>query len=333
MSQDNGVAIVFHTRRYPSRDNQYSVDFHKNLKEMIAWSDDKVNTLAFSEHHATADGFMNSPLAFAAFAAGCSSRVGMAISALLLPLHDPLMVAEQLTAIDLLSGGRLRTTLGLGYRVEEFGALGINWETRGKIFTEKTEILLRLLEGEMVSCRGQDVKLTHLPHSDIRNILYMGGNSLAAARRAAKFKLHYAAAIKDDPVEDIYREECAKQGFAGITLSRESIAFCLISKNPDETWERYGSHLLYDAMCYGSWSHESRISAVESDAKSIRELREAGVYQVLTPEQAIQHFKDNEGMALNPLAGGLPLDIGWETLRLYESEVLPHIDISYDLLP
>ncbi len=70
---------------------------------------------------------------------------------------------------------------------------------------------------------------------------------------------------------------------------------------------------------------------LESDADSIRALRESSAYQVLTPQQALDQVGSEGFLILAPLTGGLPADVGWETLRLYESEVLPEITLSSGL--
>jgi len=64
--------------------------------------------------------------------------------ALLLPLHDPLRVAEDIAVLDLASGGRLSPViLGLGYRPEEYAMFAKDWSNRGKLFDECVDALLK----------------------------------------------------------------------------------------------------------------------------------------------------------------------------------------------
>ena len=75
----------------------------------------------------------------------CCSRNLAAVSALLIPLHDPLRIAEDIAVLDLLSGGRLSVIGGIGYRPEEYAAHGKDWKNRGKLMDECVDTLLKTL--------------------------------------------------------------------------------------------------------------------------------------------------------------------------------------------
>jgi hypothetical protein len=64
---------------------------------------------------------------------------------------------------------------------------------------------------------------------------------------------------------------------------------------------------------------------VHSHASTVDELRAEGLYQVLTPEQAIERGTSKGSINLHPLVGGMPIDAGWESLRLYCEQVLPKV--------
>ena len=112
--------------------------------EMCAWADEKgFLTVALSEHHGVEDGFMSSPLTMAGMVVGRTRKVLVSISALLVPLYDPLRLAEDLATLDLGSGGRVAVTAGLGYRPSEYAALDKEFSERGKIMDECLEVLLK----------------------------------------------------------------------------------------------------------------------------------------------------------------------------------------------
>lgn len=87
--------------------------------------------LALSEHHASDDGYLPSPLTVAAAMAARTERISISIAALLVNLYDPIRLAEDIAVLDHLSAGRISYTLGLGYRPEEYAALRRPWATRG----------------------------------------------------------------------------------------------------------------------------------------------------------------------------------------------------------
>mgnify|MGYP001161179584 CR=1 FL=1 len=84
-------------------------------------------------------------------AIGCAiavktKKVRIGTSVLLLPLHDPVRVAEDAATLDVISGGRLELGLGVGYKVEELKAWGIEPKSRGRRMEEGIEIIQRLVD-------------------------------------------------------------------------------------------------------------------------------------------------------------------------------------------
>ena len=98
--------LQFDLRRGPACPDSQQSRYQAAL-EMVKWADQSgISVVGFSEHHNTEDGFLSSPLLMAAAAAQITTRVSLSVSALLLPLHDPIRVAEDIAVLDLISGGR-----------------------------------------------------------------------------------------------------------------------------------------------------------------------------------------------------------------------------------
>ena len=87
--------------------------------EALGWDD-----VWLSEHHFIEDGYTPSMLPIAAAIAARTSRIHIGTSVLLLPLHDPIRVAEDAATIDILSDGRLELGVAIGYRRAEFTGFG-----------------------------------------------------------------------------------------------------------------------------------------------------------------------------------------------------------------
>lgn len=325
------VALTFSMRRPPKPDAPSSETLFREMLSMIAWSDDKTTGVCFGEHHVSGDGFTTSPLVLSAAALAATRQAHVGIMALLLPLHDPVRVAEQICNLDLLGGGRHRTILGLGYRPPEYQVFGVDWKARGRVFDECTRVVLALLRGESLDVRGVETRLDHLPASPVDRIVLMGGNSVRAARRAAEHRLGFIPAIGDPEIERVYREGCARTGYDGYYEVPNVGGYTLLSRDPDRTWAEIGDELLFDAMSYQNIAHTSRTTMVESDATSIQALRESGTYQVVTPEELLEQIEAGMDITLAPLVGGSSPEIGWETLELYASDVLPKIELSRGL--
>jgi Luciferase-like monooxygenase len=88
--------------------------------EQCAWAEDHgFAMVTLSEHHGSDDGYCPSPLVMAAAVAGRTRELRLLIAALVLPLYDPIRLAEDLAVLDLVSGGRIDLVVRAGYRPEE----------------------------------------------------------------------------------------------------------------------------------------------------------------------------------------------------------------------
>ena len=318
------TVLQFDMRRSPECPDSQEARYQGCL-EMVKWADKAgVSVVGFSEHHNTEDGFLSSPMMLAMAAAQATSSIRLSVSALLLPLHDPIRIAEDVAVLDLLSQGRFMAVAGLGYRESEYRTLGVDWARRGSIMDEKIGVLLQAWKGEYFSHNGMQTKLNPVPKRQARALLCIGGNSVAAARRAARFGLFFAPAIDDPALERAYNAACDIHGFqqGGVIFPREP-SLTLVSDDPDRDWAHYGKYLLYDAQAYGQWRHPTRRAYAESSAIDISGLRKEGKYCFLTPGQAVERVRQKGSINLSPLCGGMPLNVAWKSLELYSSKVMP----------
>jgi len=95
------------------------------------------------------------PLDSLTFVAGQTSRVGLGVSVLNLPWYNPALLARRLTTIDVLTKGRLRVGLGIGWSPEEYKAVGSAWNVRGKRFAEALQALKTIWTTDPVEFHGE----------------------------------------------------------------------------------------------------------------------------------------------------------------------------------
>jgi alkanesulfonate monooxygenase SsuD/methylene tetrahydromethanopterin reductase-like flavin-dependent oxidoreductase (luciferase family) len=302
-------------------------DRYQTAVEMASWADrNTVDVVGLSEHHNTEDGFLSAPLQLAGLMIARTENIRISVSALLVPLHDPLRLAEDITLLDIASNGRLSTTCGLGYRQVEYECFGMDWDNRGQVFDEKLDILVQALKGEVFHYNGRSMQLNPTPVSPVQTLLNIGGNSKVAARRAARLGLLFCPAIDNHELEETYLLACKEHGVKfGFTLSPRAPSTTFISNDPAACWKDIGDYLLYDALAYGAWKHPNRRAYAESFASNLDDLKSDGKYRVLTPEQAIQTIQETGSLHLAPLTGGVPIDFGWNSLQLYEDQVQKHL--------
>ncbi|MFE0704572.1 LLM class flavin-dependent oxidoreductase [Streptomyces sp. NPDC058872] len=292
---------------------------------MAAYADGHgVDTVQTEEHHGVEDNWLPSPFAFAGAVFGATRRIAVTVSAIIGPLHDPLRLAEEMAVLDLLSGGRLVTVAGIGYRPEEYEERGVDWGRRGELQDLLLETLLAAWTGEPFGYRGRTVRVTPRPFTRPHPLLLVGGSSRAAARRAARLGLPFFPSAHLPELDAYYRERCTEYGTEGWTMMpAERTPLLHLSEDPDRTWAEHGEHFLHEARTYASWQSEDIRSAVRSTAGSVTELREEGVYRVVTPEECAG--LGLESLVLHPLCGGMPIEEGWRSLRLFCDDVLPRL--------
>ncbi|MEU4067776.1 LLM class flavin-dependent oxidoreductase [Streptomyces wedmorensis] len=290
---------------------------------MAAYADEHgVDTVQTEEHHGVGNNWLPSPFAFAGAVFGATRRIAVTVSAIIGPLHDPLRLAEDIAVLDLLSGGRLVTVAGIGYRPEEYEERGVDWGRRGRLQDELLETLLTAWTGEPFTYRGRTVRVTPRPFTQPHPMLLVGGSSRAAARRAARLGLPFFPSAHLPELDAYYRERCAEYGTEGWTMMpAEETPLLHLSRDPDRTWAEYGEHFLHEARTYASWQSKDITSAVRSSATTVAELRAEGVYRVVTPEECLA--LGLESVVLHPLCGGMPLEEGWRSLRLFCDDVVP----------
>jgi alkanesulfonate monooxygenase SsuD/methylene tetrahydromethanopterin reductase-like flavin-dependent oxidoreductase (luciferase family) len=296
--------------------------------EMAKYADENdFFTVSFEEHHGADDSWSPAPLTTAAMVTGVTKNVRIILQALLVPLHDPIRLAEQIAVLDLASGGRFSCVAGLGYRPLEYEYAGKSWKDRGKILDESLTAILSAWTGEEFEYDGHKVRSTPVPISPAQGLIFVGGSGKPGARRAARFNLPFLPAANLPELAAYYNEVCAEAGVSPfIMMPPEDTAMLYIAEDPDKAWAEYGKYFLHEATTYASWQTPDIHSAVHSHATTAEELRAEGIYQVLSPDECIERGKAQGDFAtcvLHPMVGGMPPEVGWESLRLYVDAVLP----------
>jgi probable F420-dependent oxidoreductase len=155
------------------------------------------------------------PVIALGFAAAASSRIGVATGVLLLPEHNPVVVAKQAASLDRLSGGRLTLGVGVGWSMEEFAALGVPFEHRATRTAEYVAAMRTLWRDDIASFDGKfvgfdSIRVNPKPVRDRRIPVVVGGNSDAALRRVAAWGDGWYGFNLDGVAE--VRERVAKLG-------------------------------------------------------------------------------------------------------------------------
>jgi luciferase family oxidoreductase group 1 len=151
----------------------------------IAQTADKLgyDSIWCAEHHFSTYGYLSRPLMFANHIASKTERIRVGSAVVVLPLHNPLIVAEEIATVDILSGGRLDVGLGRGYQPYEFQRLGHDLKESRARFEEGIDILLKAFSGKPFSYDGEFYKFgeTHIfptPIQDPHPPIFIVGQSI-----------------------------------------------------------------------------------------------------------------------------------------------------------
>jgi alkanesulfonate monooxygenase SsuD/methylene tetrahydromethanopterin reductase-like flavin-dependent oxidoreductase (luciferase family) len=293
--------------------------------EMVSYADARgIDYVAIMEHHGSADGYIPTPFVLGAAFAARTTKMRIQLGAVILPLHDPVEVAEQIAVLDLISNGRLTVILGAGYVPAEFRMFNKSIRERGKALDKGIPIIQRALCGERFIEDGREIYVRPLPVQRPYPPLYLGGGVAATAKRAAR--LNTGLFPMNPSIVPLYREECANLGRAAGEVIL-NLSWFQVSDDPERAWHELGPHLLHIARSYAEWAGPASSSPFIG-IDSIEKLKNSGLFTVVMPEEfpafAAEADKIGTDLALMPLMGGLDPKIGWRYLEYFVDKILPN---------
>jgi alkanesulfonate monooxygenase SsuD/methylene tetrahydromethanopterin reductase-like flavin-dependent oxidoreductase (luciferase family) len=314
--------------RVPGMSPTEIADQYAAAIEMAEWAEDKGCVAAIiSEHHASPDGYLPAPLILATAMAARTTQLPIAVGAALLPLYDPVKLAEEMIVLDHISRGRVSYVFGIGYREDEYDLFGLPYAERGRLADEKLDRILAVLDA--ASTATERVRITPPPFTSPRPAISWGGASKAAARRAGSRGLDLFGSGTCDGIEEAYAEAARAAGHepGQCMVPQPGVPMTVfVSDNQDAAWAEVGPYLMNDVLSYAEWNDDSRSVASLSYSKTVEELRaERGAHRIMTIDEAVEFTKTNLVLPLHPLCGGIPADLAWPYLRRVVDDVLPKL--------
>ncbi|PZG43198.1 LLM class F420-dependent oxidoreductase [Spongiactinospora gelatinilytica] len=142
------------------------------------------------------------PTVTLAYLAGVTSRIGLGVAVLNLPLYSPALLAKQLATLQSVSGGRLTAGLGLGWLKEEFAASGLPFERRGARAEEYLDVLRKLWTDEVIEHEGEFYRVP-ASYQDPKPVpgpppILLGGMADVALRRAGRLADGWVSSSQED---------------------------------------------------------------------------------------------------------------------------------------
>lgn len=309
------------------------------LREISRLDELGYDNVWLTEHHFVADGYNPSVLPIAAAIAARTNRIRIGTFVLLLPFHNPVRVAEDAIAIDILSNGRFDLGVGQGYRAEEFVALNIPRPERSKRLAEGIELISRLFKERDVSFEGKYYSASRMtlyprPVRQEGPPIWIGCRTPAATRRAARMGFHLLATLGPDPAPP-YRAALQEVGRNPDDFNVAQLRAVYVAPSADQAWADAAPHLHYMMKEYGEWLSEANDAEGDrevweiSSPSAIRNSPIAENLMIGTPDEVsakIRKFQAEYVCTHFVMATQLPgmeAEKATKSLELFAKEVMP----------
>lgn len=301
--------------------------------DQIAWAESLgFDSVWLTEHHFTSDGYTPSPLVIGAAIGERTKRMRIGTNLMLLPLADPLRLAEDAAALAILTGGRFDLGVGLGYRQLEFDTFGRKLAHRPSLMEEGVAILRQAWSGEPVRMRGKRFAIEGLSISPVPNKpprIFMGGMAEPAIARAARLGDGFLST--GGIGHDVYVRALAEAG-----KPRSAGAICaghwaIIAADPEREAAKLAGPVLYQTNTYiewGAFGPPERVPRFSDARTAIRE----GLYQLWDAEQAVaglvamlREYPEIVDVHFWAQFPGEPIESGSARMEYVATQVLPRV--------
>ncbi len=291
------------------------------------------------EHHATPGFHFFPQFPLLQQVAATAPGVAIGTNLILLPLHNPVEIAEFGAFLDLATGGRFLLGLGLGYRPEEFAIFGVPMNERASRLAEGVEIIRRLWTEDRVTHEGRhwkfaDVSIRPRPVQQPRPPILIGAQVDAAIVRAAKISDGWLVVPTPKTEElpgqmKLFKETRAAAGLPPSPhICRLYEVAC--AKSEDEAYRRVAPHLLEKYAAYASWGlagvSKERTGSPEEQLRRLATGRFAvGTPAQVADELVAQHRAGITHLSMRVSWPGMPQDAILAGIEILGREVLPAV--------
>jgi alkanesulfonate monooxygenase SsuD/methylene tetrahydromethanopterin reductase-like flavin-dependent oxidoreductase (luciferase family) len=293
-----------------------------------------------SQHYSSTPFQEIQQIPFLARAAAEVAEMKLITSITLLPLQKPLDMAEQLSALDLISGGNVIFGVGLGYREVEFKAFGMTGKERVKRFEENLAAIKRLWTEDKVTMTGSHFELIEAtcslrPQQDPHPPIWMGANADVAIRRAARLADSWMINPHNRVDTIVQQIEVYKRALddAGkpfpdvLPISREMF----VGKDRADAIRQAEPYVAAKYKAYHEWGQDKQMPEGDNDlGMAYEELQDGRFIFGSVDEVAEQIIALAKATGINQLGCpvqwiGMPQSHVIEQLHLLGEEVLPRV--------
>lgn len=337
---------------YAERDGPEGPYFRHMVDFLVLAEELGYDAIWANEHHFHPyGGMIPSPAVMLAALSQRTRRVRLGTSVTVLPLHNPLEVAEQLAMVDLLSGGRLELGVGRGFVVYDYQVHGIPVEQGQERVVEGLELVLKAWSRERFSHDGKYFHYENIevwprpeqvPHPPVWVAATTNPKSFELVGQLGHHLLTVAYLRPMDQLAaliGVYREALAAGGHDAVGRKVATHYQVVVSDDPAEA-RRIAAKALQDyarlnleaqSLAKNAVIRPETIALATADHIEIEPLLEEGRLLVGTPDEVVrtlERARETLGIASADLTftfGGIRQDIAERSMRLFATEVIPKL--------
>jgi alkanesulfonate monooxygenase SsuD/methylene tetrahydromethanopterin reductase-like flavin-dependent oxidoreductase (luciferase family) len=295
-----------------------------------------------SEHHFVENGYFPAPFVTMAAIAASTNKIKIGSGIVILPLYDPVHVAEHGAVLDVISAGRLILGVGQGYRPEEFDGFRVPLTSRPGRLREGVEVIRALWTRPSVTYAGKhyrlrDVTLLPQPIQKPSPPIWVA----AKIRPAVELAAEIGDAWFGDPITPFavlkhrlmnYKTALERKGQSIEALEFPLMREAYCADTDERAWKEARDPVLYIYHEYLDWGHmqdEDGRPVAPGDKNALELLRRRFI--IGSPETCIRdcrRYRDELGVSnlvLRMKFPGLPHDRVMNSIRLWAEKVMPFV--------
>ena len=319
-----------------------------------------IDEVWLGEHRFSRHGLLSGIWSFLGAVAGRTKNIRIGTAVIVLPLHNPILVAEEVAMMDVISGGRFNMGIGAGYQRQEFEGIGVDIDESRERFHEAVDVMIKAWTEEKLTYHGKFTNVDDLwvlpkpVQKPFPPLFQAVSTSPASVEFAASRQIQVIAGGPTDimgqapQVIQLWREKMEEHGHEHAHLDPPMSKSIYVAPTMEEAetdpigLEDFSSRILRSigsngapigmpmdkdgniAKGYEAWANR------QNDRDRRDDLGHAGLPPLRgTPEVVVERLKQTQDAGINHVFGsfgfaGLPHEKVMRSIELFATQVMPH---------
>lgn len=282
---------LWYDYRNPAQWKTPAGELYRRSIDQAVWAEQLgFGSVWLSEHHFADDDYASSPMMMAAVLAARTSHMRIGTNIIVAGLHNPVRLAEDATALSLLSGDRFELGVGLGYRDLEFSGFGRSVKNRPSLLEDAIAIIRQAWSGSAEGYEGKRLSLPALPVTPVPEVaprLLVGAQSPVGIDRAARTG-DGVITLSNDHCQ-VYLDALERHGRDVSEGRIYASQWTIIAEDPERVWAQVSENVLYQMNKYIEWgSFEGPDQpGLYPDSKAVLD---SGAYRLMDASMAVDEL-------------------------------------------